>query len=219
MNMVENIRRIGIFMIAAQTVMHFAAGKQYEKYMKIVTGVMVLLLFIGPFTASSENPGADWQTEIERMERQMQSDIHLDISNMADSVETAALRQMEQEIKRRLNDAISDRDCTVTDVVLDLEEIGGKSDEKGTQKVRNWEFRCVKVILQGKAAVEVSDANGNRTIRIEEINIGHSTEEETQRQKRQELDQNAGLQEYQQIIARTLGISDDRVEVIYRGGW
>ena len=142
-NMVENIRRIGIFMIAAQTVMHFAAGKQYEKYMKIVTGVIVLLLFIGPFTASSGNLGVDWQTEIERMERQMQSDIHLDISNMADSVETAALRQMEQEIKRRLNDAISDRDCTVTDVVLDLEEIGGKSDEKGTQKVRNWELEPI----------------------------------------------------------------------------
>ena len=219
MNMLENIRRIGIFMIAAQTVMHFAAGKQYEKYMKIVTGVIVLLLFIGPFTASSGNLGVDWQTEIERMERQMQSDIQQDIPNMADSVETAALRQIEQEIKTRLNDAISDRDCTVTDVVINLEEIDGDSGTEGDLKGRTRVFRRVKVTLQGKGTVEVSDGNENRTIRIEEINIGHGAEDEAQQQEKRDLDQNTRLQEYQQIFAQALGISGERVEVIYRGGW
>ena len=219
MNMVENIRRIGIFMIAAQTVMHFAAGKQYEKYMKIVTGVIVLLLFISPFTASSGNLGADWQTEIERMERQMQSDIQRDIPYTVDSVETVALRQIEQEIRVRLNDAIADENCRVTDVVIDLEETDGNSDEGVGQKVRNWAFRCVKVTLQGKDTFEISYGSEDRAIRIEEVRIGQGTEDEIQRQEKQDLDQDVKMQEYQQIFAQTLGITSDRVEVIYRGGW
>ena len=30
--MLETIRQIGVFMIAAQAVVHFAPGRQYEKY-------------------------------------------------------------------------------------------------------------------------------------------------------------------------------------------
>ena len=219
MNMLENIRRIGIFMIAAQTVMHFAAGKQYEKYMKIVTGVIVLLLFIGPFTASSENPSVDWQAEFEQMERRMQSNLQQEFSYTVNSIETVALRQIEQEIKERLNDTITDKDCSVTDVVIDLDEIAGNYDAGSSQKMRNWVFQRVRVTLQGVGSLESPDGNGDMVIRVEEIRVGHDLEDERERQEKQNLDQDAKIQEYQQLFAQTLGIDDDRVEVIYRGGW
>ncbi len=52
--MLKNIREIGIFMIAAQTVIHFAPGRQYEKYIKSVSGIIILLLFL-------QLSGAEWK--------------------------------------------------------------------------------------------------------------------------------------------------------------
>ncbi|MDE7360173.1 MAG: stage III sporulation protein AF, partial [Lachnospiraceae bacterium] len=46
--MLDTIREIGIFMIAAQAVVHFAPGRQYEKYIKSVSGIIILLLFLKP---------------------------------------------------------------------------------------------------------------------------------------------------------------------------
>ena len=34
--LVETIKKIGIFMIAAQAVLHFAPGQKYEKYIKLI---------------------------------------------------------------------------------------------------------------------------------------------------------------------------------------
>ena len=70
----ENIRQIGIFMIVAQTVIHFAAGQKYEKYLKIIAGVIILLQFISPFMSSSGDILARCQEEMriaaEQAERQ-----------------------------------------------------------------------------------------------------------------------------------------------------
>lgn len=40
--MLENIKEIGVFMIAAQAVIHFSPGRQYEKYIKLVSSVIIL---------------------------------------------------------------------------------------------------------------------------------------------------------------------------------
>ena len=71
--MIENIKRIGLFMIVAQTVIHFAAGQQYEKYMRIVAGVIVLLLFITPFSSYRGNAAEEWQKELEQITEKMES--------------------------------------------------------------------------------------------------------------------------------------------------
>ena len=223
MNMVENIRRIGIFMIAAQTVMHFVAGKQYEKYIKIITGVIILLLFISPFASPSGNPAIDWQEEIERMEQQIQSHMQQEIPYVVSPVETVALQQIEEEIKARLNDIVSDRDCSVADVVIELEETNGNIG--AGKDVRNLVFQRVKVTMQGadeadvKDADDITDADQNRVIRIDEITVGFESEANVDQHEAQDLNRDARIQEYQQLFAQTLGITDDRVEVTYRGGW
>ena len=219
MNMVENIRRIGIFMIAAQTVMHFAAGKQYEKYMKIIAGVIILLMFIKPFASSLGNPAADWQAEVERMEQQVQSNMQQEMPYVVNPVENVALQQIEEEIRKRLNDTISDQDCSVTGVVIDLERTGGDINEGVGDGERNWAFRRVKVTLQGVTVNDDTDGNENRSIRIEEIKVGVDSETNTEQQETPDSIQNAKIREYQQLFAQTLGMTDDKVEVTYHGGW
>lgn len=68
---VENIRQIGIFMIAAQAVIHLAPEKQYEKYVKMIASVMILLLFVSPFLGDSGEIQEKWQEEIDRMEQEV----------------------------------------------------------------------------------------------------------------------------------------------------
>ena len=220
-NIVENIRRIGIFMIAAQTVMHFAAGKQYEKYIKIITGIIVLLLFVTPFVSSSDSSVIGWQTELERMEKQIQSNMQTEMSYIASPTQTVVLRQIEEEVKERMNDMIQERACIVTDVEIVLEETDEGEDE-GVQKAeRSFTFRSVKVMLQDKA----TDASGNMrqsgTIRIEEITVGHDPQlrEDAVDGEAQGLSRDDETDEYRQLFAQILGISADKVEVIYHGGW
>lgn len=218
MSLVENIRRIGIFMIAAQTVMHFAAGKQYEKYMKIITGVIILLMFIGPFTSSSVSQTADWQEEIKRMEQQMQSNMQQEIPYVVSPVETVALRQIQEEVKTMLNDTVSDRDCSVVDVMIDLEELDASNASDRTSG-RNWEFQRVKITLQSIDTADESDESADRTIRVEEITVGIGAEADNAQKETQELERIAWIQEYRQLFAQTLGIAVDKVEVIDSGGW
>lgn len=221
MNIVENIRRIGIFMIAAQTVMHFAAGKQYEKYMKIITGIIVLLLFVTPFVSSSDSSIIDWQTELERMEQQMQSNMQTEMSYIASPTQTVVLRQIEEEVKERMNDMISERACIVTDVEIVLEETDEGSDGGAQKAERSFTFRSVKVMLQDKVTYDSGNMRQSGTIRIDEITVGHDPQlrEDAVDGEAQGLSRDDETDEYRQLFAQILGISADKVEVIYHGGW
>ena len=219
MNIIENIRRIGIFIIAAQTVMHFAAGRQYEKYLKIITGVIILLLFIGPFATASVNPVTEWQADFELLEQQMQGNMQQEMPYVVNPMETVALQQIEEEIRKRLNDTIPDQNCSVTDVVIDLEETSGGINAGTSDRERNWEFRCVKVTLQDVAVADDINGYEDKAIRIEEISVGIGAETKAEQQETQDMDQDAKIREYQQLFARTLGVTDDKVEVTYHGGW
>ena len=218
-NMVENIRRIGIFMIAAQTVMHFAAGKQYEKYLKIITGVIILLLFIRPFTSLRSSPAVDWQAEIERMEQQMQDSMQQEMPYVVSPVGTVALQKIEEEIKARLNDIVSDQDCNVVDVVIELEETGIDTGADVGTGGRSLAFRHVKVTLEDADAADITEEKGARTIRIDEITVGVESEAGAGQPEAQDMSHDGEIREYQQLFARTLGVTDDKVEVTYHGGW
>ncbi|MCH5261998.1 MAG: stage III sporulation protein AF [Lachnospiraceae bacterium] len=221
MNMMENIRRIGIFMIAAQTVMHFAAGKQYEKYMKIITGIIVLLLFVTPFVSFSDSPITDWQTELERMEQQIQSNMKTEMNYIVSPAQTVVLRQIEEEIKERMNDMISERAGIVTDVEIVLKEtyegIDGGAEETG----RSFTFDSVKVILRDKATDDSGNIRQSGMIHIDEITVGHEPQprEDAVSREAQGVSRDEEIDEYRQLFAQILGITADKVEVIYHGGW
>lgn len=47
----ELVKRVGIFMIIGQTILHFGISKEYEKYMKMVISFMVAAQIIFSFGA------------------------------------------------------------------------------------------------------------------------------------------------------------------------
>ena len=222
MNMVENIRSIGIFMIVAQTVIHFASGKQYEKYMKIIAGILILLQFISPFVSSSGDFVEKWQDEIEGMMMRMeeQNQAWQELSPVAGPVEAMVLQQIEEEMKFRMNDIVSDYDCEVADVEIALEQVGGSPGPGAETGDRSWNFRHVKVTLQrnqvsGRSDTLDHDTPGDTIVRIEEITVGNGAETDEIPQ----VSRDAETQTYQQLFAQALGIAEDRVEVTYRGEW
>ena len=47
----EFIKRVGIFVIIGQTILHFGIGKKYEKYMKLIISFMVAAQIVSAFGA------------------------------------------------------------------------------------------------------------------------------------------------------------------------
>lgn len=214
--MLENIRQIGIFMIIAQTVMHFAAGRQYEKYMKIISGVIVLLLFIRPFVSDSDHIAARWQEEAARMMEQIEerNEAGYQMSYVTDSTQAAVIQQIEEEIRSRLNDRIADRDEQVVAVAIDLKRSGGGAGAAEAGETSEPVFERVRITVQKSCDMKQSPGTVEEgMIRIDEIIV------ETEAQ-REEGDGAAGEQDVsalRRLFAQTLGIAEDRVEVLYLG--
>ncbi|MCX4338703.1 MAG: stage III sporulation protein AF [Lachnospiraceae bacterium] len=190
--MLQTIREIGIFMIVAQAIVHFAPGKQYEKYVKSISGVIVLLLFLKPFV---EMAGGQWQTPsavFERLEESVgMSDFPAASGVTSESaVEAAVVRRMEEEIADRLNRDLAGDPCLVKQVELTLPEaecLGGEA------------VFSVMIVMGEQAAV-------GGEIMVEEITVGAS------RMKEDET-----LEAYRLRFAGLLEWEEDRVEVRWDG--
>ena len=205
----DTIREIGIFMLAAQTLLHFAAGRQYEKYIKAITSVILLLLFIEPFSGYGKDAAAHWKEQTEAWERETQAYFGGKETPVyaVDPAQTA-LEQIEEKIADRLNAAAADTACRVTDVSIELEEREEKA-ESGT--ARSWEFRRVKVTVEAGTLSEPEESGGQREIRIDRIVVGEEDGSGA------ETARDDVLQECRAVFARTLGVDEERVEVMWRG--
>ncbi|MBD5526645.1 MAG: hypothetical protein HDR04_20040 [Lachnospiraceae bacterium] len=279
--MLESIRQIGIFMIVAQTVLHFAANEQYEKYMKIIAGVIVLLLFIRPFISGSDGLVIKWQEEITHIMEQIeaQSGDFGNVGYEGGSTEALVIRQIEEEITRRLNEVAVGHGCRVVKTAIELTgqekgdsvtgEVGtgeyvfdrvrvtvrsqSRSGERSAVVTKSSESGVDQVEQTGRSGVdegrsgvdegqsaegikqsEKSEGTWSRgndgesmeaqdeedRIRIGEITVKVGAEngtEQTTADGRVEAEEN--MLELKQLFAQTLGIAEDRVEVVYLGGW
>ncbi|MCM1047971.1 MAG: stage III sporulation protein AF [Clostridiales bacterium] len=122
--LVELIKKIGIFMIAAQAVIHFAPDIKYAKYMKLIVGIMVLLQFLSPIYEIVNGMEADWGKRLADIEQEL--GIYgetAEFESTYSATETAA-KSMEEEIKSKLNSAqaadFGGKTYTVTNVKLEL---------------------------------------------------------------------------------------------------
>ncbi|MBD5475569.1 MAG: hypothetical protein HDR17_06270 [Lachnospiraceae bacterium] len=268
--MLESIRQIGIFMIVAQTVMHFAANGQYEKYMKIIAGVIVLLLFIRPFISGSDGQVMKWQEEMTHIMEQIEAQSG-DFGNMAyvgGSTEALVIRQIEEEITRRLNEAAAGYDCRVVKTTIELtgqakgDSVIGEADageyvfdrvrvtvrnqsgsgerqavqsETGVSKAAQTERSGADEKQMAEGTKQPGEAEGTWSrendgesmaakdeedrIRIGEITVKVGAEAGTEQVTDGHGETAENMQELQQLFAQTLGITEDRVEVVYLGGW
>ena len=56
----ELVKKVGIFVIIGQTIMHFGIGKQYEKYMKLLMSFMVAAQVIFAFGIYFKHENESW---------------------------------------------------------------------------------------------------------------------------------------------------------------
>ncbi len=187
--MLETIRQIGVFMIAAQAVVHFAPGRQYEKYIKSVSGIMILLLFLKPVLQSA---GAEWEEPRALLEKWEAS---ADLSDFSVKMQTGGVTEevaarMETALMGRLNRELTGEAYFVSRVSLRLVQDPGA--EAGTLLPE------ITVFLRERA-----EAEAGRRIEIGEIVIGQTPE----------TDAGEPFSSYRSRFAVLLEMEEERVEV------
>lgn len=190
--MLQNIREIGIFMIVAQAVVHFAPGRQYERYIKSISGVIILLLFLKPFVQMA---GGQWQMPSGFPDGSEGIAETLDFSDsfpyQETGVENEVKKRMEEEITARLNRELEGEPCFVKQVCLIWTE--------GSESSGNVPFWRVDILIGER------EADDGRIV-VDEITVenecGGAAEEP---------------ESYRRRFAGLLGMEEERVEVRWDG--
>lgn len=195
--MLNHISRIGIFMIAAQAMVHFAPGKQYEKYIKSVAGIIILFLFLKPFLLMTNVEFKEPEAVLEWLEELADTpDIKMEEAGssvdaeVGSSVDAEVVRRMEEEVKKLLSLDMEGEEYCVSSVSLRFVE-----DQELEQKNLLSE---VEVCIE-KRVVEKEEGQ----IEIEKIVVAGE----------QKKSLPAELAIYQERFAQLLGIEKERVEV------
>lgn len=126
----QAICRVGIFMICAQAIVHFRAQDAYEKYLKFLVSIMILiqlLLPIGSFLLGGQE--LDVAEVLELMKEGMEQGVRAAEENAAAADEILGQMTLE-EIRRRVEEQKqsdekdnSDGDIIVEDIEIEVEEI------------------------------------------------------------------------------------------------
>lgn len=174
--LVELIKRIGIFMIAAQAVLHFAPGQKYEKYIKLIVGALILLQFVAPLGGIFAREGTDWGGKLSEMEELFEEDGSTGGLDGMPSAADVMVESLENEIKSRLNAEILEEGYLVSDVQIHMKTI---EEDEGRQYV----LEHMRVVVYRKAAGSAqTDKTKIEKIQIEKIDIdmrGEDGREET----------------------------------------
>lgn len=113
MEFFQAVKQIGIFMICAQAILHFKPSEKYEKYLKLLISVMVLVQILVPIVNFFS--GMDTEIFYSRMET-IQAEINREMEQL--EIESAineknVLNEAKKEIKTRVNNIASKYDLSV----------------------------------------------------------------------------------------------------------
>ena len=186
----ELLKKVTVFMLAGQLIVHFLPAGGYEKYVKMMISIMVLsqivlpLLSLGKFDAAGVNDSAmdKYEQEIEKIGMQVEAD--------------------DFEGRDYQEEALS---MTVRQKLEPLMEQYGVS------------LTAVSTPEEGKLRVEITEGGaGGRLVTIENITInpsGEGTDAEDSGNGRTAEEQ----MQMKAAFAETLGIDSGNLEVIWNG--
>lgn len=192
MELLGTIRQIGIFMICAQAVLHFKPAAKYEKYLKLLISVMVLVQLLNPLLRffSSEGEaffnwriqeiGADMEKEMSQL--QIENSIH----------EETILKETENKVKTQIGKIASENDLSVCSIQLNTQDIPAK-----------W-------IVYVKDQEKASDIN----IHIERISTAPEVSA-FERVEEEDTERNNKLQSLLYGVEQELGIRREEIEVVW----
>ncbi len=177
------MKSMGIFIICAQSFMYFTAGKTYEKYVKLLIGVMILAQFIVPVRAvflGGDN--APVWADIRRFQRELETAMQEAGTGIGGGMETGGAngtgagaetekKALEAEIKERLANAAVSYGMSVEEVEL----------------VEDASKIVVVVRRKGDGRQENAKTEGGQmesgTIKVEKITVGQKTGQDIEWEK------------------------------------
>ena len=114
----QTICRTGIFMICAQTITHFRPNESYEKYLKLLVSVMVLIqlfLPVGAFLAGVSGTGGSIDGFRESLEQSMEE------ARQQAAQTDAMLEQMTlEEVRRHIEEEAASGEQPESEEQLDI---------------------------------------------------------------------------------------------------
>lgn len=218
-NFVETIRRVGIFMIVAQVVIHLAPGKQYEKYIKLIAGVIVLIQLISPFYQISEECWDKWVIQGDWSITDGEGNLGEIMEEKETSRNQELLQNIENEIKSRLNNRGICEGYYVKSVELVMKNAQTEMQTRlsGKDSQSNWEFQKIIVVLQEEKKGEAGkkEETEKEGYSVEPVQIEPVTweKEETTQPDQPENVPETQKQELAAQISTELGIDASCVEV------
>lgn len=224
--LVELIKRIGIFMIAGQAVLHFAPGQKYEKYIKLIIGTLILLQFVTPLDGILSGAGEDWSGRLMEMDTLFEENDLTEKMGNAPAAADAMVESLENEIKSRLNREISEEGYTVANVQVHMkpfEEDGNRQYE--LEKVRIVVYRNVPGaraddLFVGKVQIdkiEISLDGGEGPKEVSED--GEKQEDAAEREEKRlfQGEEEKLAERLRERFARVLGLEEEIMEVSVYG--
>lgn len=207
MEILQTVKQIGVFMICAQVILHFKPSAKYEKYLKLLISVMVLVQIITPVVNLLPGEGSTaFMTRVQEIQAEIDKSMEqLELENTVN--EENILNTTLEEIKTRINNVIKRENLQVKAVeynqetedklIFYLEEYAGNRDISIEVDTVNIGYMQV----MGQAVME--DTAGN-TENMEEI-----TDENMPTADKLQVLYNALMTEF--------GISESQVEVVWYG--
>lgn len=154
--MLSFIKNIGIFIICAQCLMHFTAGKEYEKYVKLLIGFMILAQFVIPIrSVFLGKDKAELWGSIEQFQQEMEAAVGE--HNITYDMEQQVSQTLMEEIKAKLSAPAAEAGYQVESAAIQGEE--GRE-------------RLVIVLRKVAVSEEGADQQTEETGVIEPVKIG-----------------------------------------------
>lgn len=207
MEFLQTIKQIGIFMICAQAILHFKPSAKYEKYLKLLISVMVLVQLLVPVVNFFS--GQEQEVFFRRME-ELQAEIgremeQLEIENAIN--EENILKETKLEIQNRVNEIASNHGLTVSYLQFTEGSSGEGAIDAGAGKLVVYvqEKKAQSIEIPWVEIVEIRVEDSSQIQEIQEASAQISNQEEEQ------------LHALRKEIAKDLGVMEEEIEVFWHG--
>ena len=165
-SLLEVLGRIGIFIVLVQTLLHFKANENYEKYIMMLTNIMILSMLIIPvISIFKKNIPQEMNEKIAFYQNQL---TEIESENLMEQkltddklIQNQIILAYGEEIKAKINKASSDNEYEVKAVKVDGVNSDGSYEE---EKLR------IQVI--------VSEKTQKDKIQIKKVELSGSKEQE-----------------------------------------
>lgn len=194
------MKQVAVFTIVAQTILHFRPNKSYEKYLKMLIGIMMLAIFILPFTELfSKNSTLEYTRLLEGYEKSIDrmyqnSDFTIDLK------QETYLYTIQEEIKDRFNIVSKEYGYQVENVTLSGIEYNYEATE------------AEAIPTAGYVEVTLAEHNNKiSTVQVDKIKLQNNKAETAAQVSAEPL--NEHLQTLRQELAESIGIPEDAIRI------